>query len=291
MTRQRHADRVLEEWLAGGPDNLSDAAIDRIVRRVDQTAQRKSGWLPGSTYMNRFLLSGAAVAAVVVVAGALYVGQGNGVTPAADPSMTPAPSISPIPLPASGGGLAPGVYRVWAETAVPVQLSVPSGWSAVEGGWAILKESAGELLAGLSFWSPNQATLVYADPCDWEGNFAEPDSLVDRNPTAVTDALAAQHLRGDAEPTDIKVDGYAGKLVELTLPADLDFSTCDGGEPYSWLGRAHQGPGQVDHVYAVDVDGELLVFDATYMPDAPRELIAELEAIVDSILIAPPASP
>jgi hypothetical protein len=165
--------------------------------------------------------------------------------------------------------------------AVPIHITIPDGWSNV-GGWALVKETAGEFVGGLSFWSPSRATSVYAHPCNWEGN--APD-MVERTPSAVAQALAAQPLRGDAEPQDITLDGNPGKMIELTIPLDLDFSRCDGGQPYSWVGRAHQVPGQVDRVSLVDVRGALLVIDLSYAPNAPTGVVTELEQMLESIVV------
>jgi hypothetical protein len=47
--------------------------------------------------------------------------------------------------------------------------------------------------------------------------------------------------------------------------------------------RYHQGPGQVDRLWILDVDGKRLVIDAFYMPEATGEEIAQINEIVDSI--------
>ena len=65
---------------------------------------------------------------------------------------------------------------------------------------------------------------------------------------------------------------------------------CDQGVFGSWgLGttdlspyRYHQGPGQIDKLWILDVDGELAVMDIAYYEGTPRAVIDELEAIVES---------
>jgi hypothetical protein len=39
----------------------------------------------------------------------------------------------------------------------------------------------------------------------------------------------------------------------------------------------------VDRIWALDVDGERLVVDASYLPEATQQDRAELESVVDSI--------
>jgi hypothetical protein len=285
MTLHLDPDRILEDWLAEGPSQLPDPAIEDIVRLVDETDQRKRTWLPGSIAMNRIYLSlGAAAVGVAVLLAALYVAQNDpsgGSTGGGVPSPTPQATASATPPPLRGTTLEAGTYRVTSEVPVPVHITVPDGWSNV-GGWAILKDTEDEFVAGLSFWSPTQAASVYAHPCSWQD---ETPTLLDQTPAAVAEALAAQPLRGDAAPQAVTLDGYPGLSILLTIPSDLDFSECDGGEPYSWVGRAHQVPGQYDNVLLIDVDGALLVIDASYAPDAPRDVMTELGEIVESIAI------
>jgi hypothetical protein len=75
----------------------------------------------------------------------------------------------------------------------------------------------------------------------------------------------------------------AGKWITFHVPADAVFSDCDKGEFRTLVegadaARYHQDPGQIDRLWIVDVDRELVVIDAAYyvVPD-------EMEAIVDSI--------
>ena len=68
MTSQFDADRVLEDWLAEGPSQFPERAIDETIGRLDSVRQRKPSRLPGSERMNRLVLSATAVAAAVIVA-------------------------------------------------------------------------------------------------------------------------------------------------------------------------------------------------------------------------------
>ncbi len=46
--------------------------------------------------------------------------------------------------------------------------------------------------------------------------------------------------------------------------------------------RFHQGPGQIDEVWVVDVDGTLIFFDAGYFAATPAEYVEEMRAMVES---------
>ncbi len=83
MTGQLNVDRVLEDWLAEGPDRLPDRVVQSTVAQLDDIKQRKSSWLPGSNLMNRIILTGVA-AAIVIAAVALtsfFRGPDVGVAP------------------------------------------------------------------------------------------------------------------------------------------------------------------------------------------------------------------
>ena len=98
----------------------------------------------------------------------------------------------------------------------------------------------------------------------------------------------------------IGLDGRSGTYLEWNVPTDIAFedngdfpdcdSTKDGHSDFrSWTGsgwssnRYHQGPGQVDRLWILDVDGERLVIDAFSMPSASPEEAEELAGVVASI--------
>ena len=85
---------------------------------------------------------------------------------------------------------------------------------------------------------------MYADPCQWQDGYVDPP--VGPTVDELATALANQPQRGDAVPVDVSIDGYQGKMIELTVPTDINFADCWSGQFRSWDGRWHQGPGQVD---------------------------------------------
>ena len=104
-------------------------------------------------------------------------------------------------------------------------------------------------------------------------------------------ALAAVPLRNATTPVDVTVDGYTGKYLEWSVPDAIDFATCDkeDGEArfQSWTGRWQQGPGQVDRLWILDIDGARLVMDAWYAKETTAVDRAELTQIMDSIRFEP----
>jgi hypothetical protein len=48
-----------------------------------------------------------------------------------------------------------------------------------------------------------------------------------------------------------------------------------------------QGPGQIDEIWIVDVNGRIALLDGGFYADTPQHDVDELHAILDSIRIEP----
>jgi hypothetical protein len=46
--------------------------------------------------------------------------------------------------------------------------------------------------------------------------------------------------------------------------------------------RNAQGAGQIDELWILDVDGSIVILDATYGPAAPVDLVEELRTLAES---------
>jgi hypothetical protein len=145
-------------------------------------------------------------------------------------------------------------------------------------------------LLGVTFWN---VSTVPADPCHWQRGGPKLGPTVDDLATA----LANQSRRHATTPRDVTLAGYAGKHQTLTVPAHIqyaldEFSSCDQGYFVSWdetpsssFERYHQGPGQVDELWILDIHGFRLVIDATYWLNTPAQDLAEIHRIVSSVRI------
>jgi hypothetical protein len=211
------------------------------------------------------------------------------------------PSITPVPAPSSAGnellpnqlGLEKGRYWIGVGQ-MRVSLAVPRGWDVwASGGGIIDPRHRGDWPAGtgIGFY---QVEDVYADPCRWERGMMP---AIGPSAADLAAALARQPDRAATTPTDVELDGFNGKKVRLHVPSDVDFSECSVprfpsmAEFRSWPGRFHQGPGQVDEVWILDVDGERLVIDAWWFPQTSADERVKVIDIVESIRIHPaPAS-
>lgn len=102
------------------------------------------------------------------------------------------------------------------------------------------------------------------------------------------EALAGQRGIEAGPLTPVTVDGYAGKFVDLTITADI--TACEGGF-FTWGseqdGRYAQASGEVDRVYALDVEGRRVTFFTRVLRDSAPDHVGQLRRLVESIDIQP----
>jgi hypothetical protein len=139
---------------------------------------------------------------------------------------------------------------------------------------------------GISTWAVGN---VFADPCHSNGTLLDPPigSSVDD----LVAGLASQKGHPSTAPTDVEVDGYAGKYMEMTVPAAIDVADCDHGEFRTWADPhgccRYLESGQRDMLWIIDVDGDRLVIDAALGPQTTRQDRADRTEMVESIQIEP----
>ena len=227
------------------------------------------------------------------------------------------PSATPRALPSSGE-IASGTYflvnpyqdddpvRDCSAGCADYQrivLTLPAGWATSDG--LVHKDlgQAGEV--AFSIWTVDE---VYVDPCYWESSAGEPLDgeaihTTSGEPHLGMDdqaALLNQVGRTASVPTTMTFaqgsDGWGESVealkIELTVDPELDLSSCDQAEFRSWTewdvpdgANSHHAPGQVDVLYLVDVDRRPFVIDASHLPAASDADLAELEAIITSMVV------
>jgi hypothetical protein len=246
-------------------------------------------WMPT---LSLLLAGGAAVLGLIAVASddvgattptptlpVLAVPAPNDTIPTDAPAQT-VPEAAPAASVADESTMQLTEHVITDFDSVEVVLSLPQGWNGDE--LAVATEMDGrEVYIGA--WD---VTHVYSDPCEWTG------TLEGVGPTVgdLAAALEQQPMR-DATVSDVEVDGFAGKRVRMSVPDDIDFADCDGGRFMSWSypngqnARYHQGPGQRDDVYILDVNGTRVVIGVAYYPDLPQADLDELQSIVQSLRI------
>ncbi len=136
--------------------------------------------------------------------------------------------------------------------------------------------------AGIIAFVVDEEFYVYGDPCDWQSTRPDtPATTVDE----IVAALANQASSNPSAPEEITtVDGYAGKKITLHVPDDVVFSACDEGtfasfgvageEPALWA----QGPGEIDEMWIVDVNGRIALLEGGYYAGTPQTAVDDLHS-------------
>jgi hypothetical protein len=179
-----------------------------------------------------------------------------------------------------------------------VRFTVPAGWTWH--GRYLSKGGVGPP-EGAAIFFDGAPVQAYANPCQWAGSEAYSSFSV----RELVAALAAQPMRGATTPTDRNANApgragrWAGMAVLLTMPDNIVLADCSRGQFRSWysLGpdenaRSHQGPGQRDLVWAVDLTGngvqaggQRLIIDAASFPGTAGDVMSEIDAILVSISV------
>jgi hypothetical protein len=226
------------------------------------------------------------VASLMIVAGVLAAcTTGDYTQPGATgPAATavPAPSVT-AGAPSAAAEPGPFVFKTDDynfDASYRITMDLLHGYS---GGDVVLGTDDGQ---GISAWTVGN---VYAEPCLWRGTLLDPpiDSSVD----GLVAGLASQRGRDASAATDVMLDGFTGKFMELTVPARMDLADCHHGQFRTWVdpveGARWLEPGQRDLLWIVDVDGSRLVIDAALGPETTQQDRADRIQMVESIRIDP----
>lgn len=318
MTDDRSLERAARSWIEAGPsrapERVVEVALDLIATTPQERDLRVLRRINMSTYAR---VAAAAVIGVLAIGGALFLvgrtGESNvgGPAPSASPSGSPSPSpaVSPSPSPSPtvatmpDGPLPAGTYTFapfgtgpgldstclqppqpdcidpGPPTSMLVSMTVPDGWDSVKTGvWIDFNAPPGG--AALGF---NRGGWLYSDPCR-NPDTTNPDIPVGPTVDDFVNALANHALLDTTAPVDVTVDGFAGKAIDLQVPADI--SQCEVYRP--WQPNIYaQGPGHLWHLRVIDVDGDRVVIQSMDYAGTDSQRRTELEAMVDSIQIEP----
>ncbi len=236
----------------------------------------------------RVLVAGLLAAAAVVAIALVAIRTDDPVSPADQPSPT---VTVPVTVPARalfgtpGEHFVPGTYYVdeVEGTATPrIFVTLGDGWT-----------NLGDKLFGIDGGGDamfDRADRVYADACHAsEGFHAGPVTTLDGLVTALTEQQGWAEVTA---PTDVTVNGYAGKRFQRTAPADKtgcntidapfrSWETDGVGEPnFFWY-----QPRDSETLLVLDVNGTIIIIktvtsDLRENPDA-----APLAAMLASIRI------
>jgi hypothetical protein len=289
MSTDRDTTRIVRSWLRTDEYESADRVLDAVLDQLDTTPQRRATWparrLPEMNNTAKLALAAAAVV-VVALLGINFLLPGGpsigGPGPSIEASLTPEPT--PTALRASEAQLEPGTYvshPFVSNPSLAVTFTVPDGWQALDARTLVPPgddSTQGPDGAAFAFL---EISGIYSDPCE---SLGDPD--VDAGATAedLADAFSAQSAY-EATVTDLTLDGYSGKQVELQLPSEFDAS-CPRNEYFVFGGGPYpQGPDNRWHLTILDVDGSRLVIFSHDFAGTPASRQADLESMVASIEI------
>ena len=300
-TSDPNVDRAIRSWLHEDRHEDVSRLAGAVLDQVDTIPQRRATWWPArrTPVMNKSLTFGLGAAAVVVLAillGTQLLGAPGGTGAGDDPSPTATAESTPDPTPPPSAvrGLPEGPHLIRngldddGETLhPPLTITIPApGWDGDAAGGILLKGWPEPEGAGMIIFA-QQEYQVFGDACNWETVPATTVTTVDE----FVAALAAQPSRDASEPVEVSVGGCSGESMRLRVPDDADVSECDQGDFGSWNcgDPADQspcgfvgGPGETSTEYILDVDGVIMAWHTGYGPEASADLVAEVEAIVQS---------
>jgi hypothetical protein len=293
-TLPRDPDVIVADWLDDGPTELPDGVRRSIVVAARTAPQARAGlaWrIPEMNNYARIALT-AGVAVVVVVGGIALLRPGESSGPGGAPSAAPStePSVAPSTAPSSPetpisdpGTAHLQAYRSVGSTSMTV--TVPPGWGPGNYGGG----QVGRLSIDYEpFVAVEEIDNRFTHPCtDHTLVSPAPGPGVDE----LLDVLASQPGITAGPITDVTIDGYRGKFVELTVATDT--TTCGSSDDSFWLwatpvfGHHFAFDSETNRVYALDIDGTRFTFFARIPSGTATEDLATLETIIDSIEIEP----
>jgi hypothetical protein len=293
--------RLVRTWLHETADELPDdpALFAAIKTSLRATRPRSRRWTwpvrPGTL---RAITASLVATLAIVIAGLAVMPSPDGGAPAvgAAPSASPSPSPSPMPLP---DGVVPAGRYSFPRDAVPlvgdyeVSLDVPAGWSNDNGGWVLTK--GGDAPAGATV-EVDIIERIRVDPCHSPDGWVNvpSDSTLEGFAAILTSWGSDDGVRPTTAPTTTDpvfgtFDGRPGVELTVMTPADVVEASCTDGHYTLWGdeigGRYIQGPGESFRIRAIQVDSDLLFLAAGSYPGTPADVLAEQQAMLDSVRI------
>jgi hypothetical protein len=217
--------------------------------------------------------------------------------PSRNPTVTPHPTFLAVHVQAGATQLIPA-----GPTPVRLTVALPDGWAKASDGMYVKANGAAPAGLSIGAWQLQHVNIV---PCRWSSQeFADPPLM--RTAEGQAEALSEwwgqdpgmlPYWNSKIAPLAGKrlrttLGGYPAWYVEVLIPSYLDHTECDGGQVVLWDTangdvRYSLGNGELNRLFVVDVDGELIVIDAASFLGTSTADLAELQAVVDSVVIEP----
>lgn len=301
------------------------SGTDPVDERPPETAAFSGTARAGRRGPLAAIVGGVALVAIAIVTGQAAPTPGPTPPPAASPTAAPAtapptrtlapdvgtvlivpardPAASAVPPPDLTPADAGPVELVAAGApGIRVTLTVPEGWSRAGDAAVVLPDAAGVARIGLSAWVIED---VFAFPCRWaSGEVVDPELLA--TAAGQAEALSAWwgQVPGSPPNTNAPIAPIATRpalgsiadrsawSVEVLIRREFEFEVCDGDQIQLWRAadgtvRATTERGQLHRLWALELDGRVLVIDATSSTSAPTDDLAALRRVISSMSIVP----
>ncbi len=221
----------------------------------------------------------------------------TGGAPERDPRVTPRPTFAAEPIEAGLTTLTPP-----GGSTIRATVDLPAGWARAGDGMVVRSGGGAPAGASLGIWAIER---IFVFPCRWSSEVGVDPALMT---TAAGQARALSAWWGQdpgapppsnvsiapiaTRPSEARFAGYDAWYLEVLVLRGFDFHACDGAQLVFWQAtdgsvRYGLGRGELHRLAVVDVDGEVVVIDAASFPGTPAADLAQLEAIVESMVIEP----
>jgi hypothetical protein len=222
--------------------------------------------------------------------------------PSLDPNATPYPVFFSLPLSA-------GITQLVPAGPTPVRLTVtlPDGWEQASPAMFVKPNYTAGVSLSIGAW---RIAHVNEFPCRWSSQRYSDDDVIDTvdgQAQALSDwwgqdpNLAPFFSNSSIAPIAVKprpgtIASHDAMYVEVLIPSVFDFSQCDAGQLVLWQTadghvRYGLGPDEQLRIWVVDVDGHPIVIAASSPLSPPPADEAELQTVIDSIVIEPGPPP
>ncbi|MGI8828423.1 MAG: hypothetical protein ACR2I5_01445 [Candidatus Limnocylindria bacterium] len=219
-------------------------------------------------------------------------------TAAGTPSPEPSTALSETSCQGTGGfealpaGAACWIEIVTDDTPIRVSYTIPGpGWAAFIGTFKDVDERKDSQRVAVLIADIKNVTV---DACEQPVGTRPPVGPSVRDLAVALAALPPFEVSSPAE--DVTLAGYSGTHLQLRVPLDQPFNDldafigCDNSALASWIAPplsfafyGYTAPGETEDFWILDVDGTRVVISALATANASDQLIAERQAILDSI--------
>ena len=220
--------------------------------------------------------------------------------PGLNPTATPHPTYAAGRAPTTAN---PGpIHLIPAGlTRARITVTLPDGWQSSGDATYSKPNAKSPVDLSIGAWS---LLHVNTFPCRWSSDIYGDESLMG---TAAGQAEALSSWWGQdpgqlpywnsaiaplaTKPLSTRFHDFPAWSLQVLIPRGFDLANCDGGQLILWdasTGDVRLGlPGELHRLWVIDEHGELITIDAAASSGTTPTDDAELQSIVDSIVIEP----